>query len=87
MTDEPTQIPPEEIVQPTEATFEEAVLDMGALFSKMQRQYKVPPAVTMDIVRLQLMYMQTNAATAQIPPTAPPEVIMAEQFEAQEEDE
>jgi hypothetical protein len=80
MTDE------NEIVQPTEATFEEAVLDMGQLFQKMKRQYGVPPATTMDIVRLQLMYMQQSAATSNIPPTAPPEVVMAEQFEAQEEE-
>jgi len=87
MTDEEiTQIPEAEIVQPTEATFEEAVMDMGALFKKMKTQYGVPPAVTMDIVRLQLMYMQQTAATNQIPPTAPPEVVMAEQFEAQEEE-
>ena len=85
MTDEITEIPVAEQVQPTEATFENAVLEMGSLFKKMKARFGVPPTVTMDIVRLQLMYMQQSNAT-QIPPTAPPEVIAAEQFEAQEEE-
>jgi hypothetical protein len=41
-------------------TFREAVLDMGILFREMEEVHNVPPEVTMDIVRLQLMYMQTN---------------------------
>jgi hypothetical protein len=76
-----------EIVQPQGQTFEDAVLDMGNLFQKMKKQYGVPPAVTLDIVRLQLMYMQQSQAQASIPPTAPPEVVMAEQFEAQENED
>jgi len=85
MTDEIPEIPQHEIVQPEGATFEEAVMDMGSLFKKMKTQFGVPPAVTMDIVRLQLMYMQqSQAAMTSIPPTAPPEVVMAEQFEAQD---
>lgn len=83
MTDE---IPSNEIIEPQGTTFEEAVLDMGSLFKKMKTQYGVPPAVTIDIVRLQLMYMQQSQASTQIPPTAPPEVIQAEQFEAQEDE-
>jgi len=87
MTDEIPEIPVNEIVQPEGSTFEDAVLDMGALFKKMKTQYGVPPSVSMDIVRLQLMYMQQSTAMASnIPPTAPPEVVMAEQFEAQEDE-
>jgi hypothetical protein len=75
-----------EIVQPQGQTFEAAVLDMGELFNKMHKTYKIPPAVTMDIVRLQLMYMQQSGGMTAIPSDAPPEVIMAEQFEAQEDE-
>lgn len=38
-------------------TFKEAVLDMGALFKEMKTKYAIPPAVTLDIVRLQMMFM------------------------------
>ena len=89
MTDEIPEIPvvENEIVLPTETSFEDAVLDMGSLFKKMKTQYGVPPSVTMDIVRLQLMYMQQSAAAMNsVPPTAPPEVVMAEQFEAQDDE-
>jgi hypothetical protein len=71
---------------PEEHSFREAVEDMGALFKLMKTKYGVPPAVTMDIVRLQIMYMQQSQAPgAQIPPTAPAEVIAAEQAEAASE--
>jgi hypothetical protein len=65
-----------EIQEPQGATFEEAVMDMGSLFKKMKTVHGVPHTVTMDIVRLQLMYMQQTAAINRIPDTAP-EVIRA----------
>jgi len=43
-----------------EQTFREAVLDMGAIFEEMESVHGVPPAVTMDIVRLQMMFMQQS---------------------------
>jgi hypothetical protein len=46
--------------QPENISFRAAVLDMGSLFKDMKRQYGVPPSVTMDIVRLQMMFMQQN---------------------------
>lgn len=75
---------PNEIQQPRGTTFEDAIFDMGQLFKTMKTKYGIPPAVTMDIVRLQLMYMQTEQAGNSIPPTAPPEVVLGEQFEAQD---
>jgi hypothetical protein len=69
----------DEIQEPTGTTFEEAVLDMGSLFKKMKTSFGIPPAVTMDIVRLQLMYMQQSQAMTRVPDTAPPEVQAVEQ--------
>jgi len=67
-------------------TFEQAVMDMGKLFRNMQVQYKIPPAVTLDIIRLQMMFMtQSQNQGVRVPPTEPPEVRAAEANEAQDD--
>ena len=63
-------------------TFQDAVFDMGQLFKDMKTKFGVPPAVTMDIVRLQLMYMQTTNAPTVADPNM--EVIEAEPEETDE---
>ena len=68
-----------------EPTFREAVLDMGSLFSEMQKMYRVPPSVTMDIVRLQLMYMQQSQAINTQQPT-PEDTDVVEVITGDEED-
>ncbi len=50
------------MVEPSaqEVSFKEAILDMGRLFKQMKRENGIPPSVTMDIVRLQMLYMQQH---------------------------
>ena len=62
----------------TKTDFRTAVLDMGLLFKEMKTKFGVPPAVTMDIVRLQIMYMQQSQQRAQDEPMDVAEVITAE---------
>jgi hypothetical protein len=72
-----------EILKAGKQTFEAAVLDMGALFKKM-KGLGVPHTVTLDIVRLQMMYMQQSNATtgaARVPDSAPDIVKVVEAAE------
>ena len=72
-------------------SFKDAVLDMGELFKLMKTRYQVPPAVTMDIVRLQMMFMQQSQQQPQSMDAPVPinsdvnEVIEAEPAEGQVE--
>ncbi len=69
-----------------QVSFKEAVLDMGKLFREMKHSHGVPHNITLDIVRLNMMFMQQPQQAPQgvrVPDSAPNEVIMAEEFEQQ----
>lgn len=48
------------MVEEEGTSFKEAVFDMGQMFKDMKTKFGVPHTVTMDIVRLQMMFMQQN---------------------------
>ncbi len=57
---------------PQSIKFEDAVLDMGSLFKRMKQAFGISHTITLDIVRLQLMYMQqSNPDLIRVPATAP----------------
>lgn len=63
--------------------FRVAVLDMGALFKQMKREFGVPPAITIDIVRLQLLYMQQNQQPANMNQPIDPNATIDEVIEGE----
>lgn len=72
--------------EPENQSFREAVLDMGQLFKDMKTQKGISHGVTLDIVRIQLMYMQQQpAAPVAVDEPVPEDIDVNEVIEAEYE--